>query len=40
MPDTLRLTRVTHAEIGGDIVFVGYPEALKPPPRTRRTKGN
>ena len=40
MPDTFRLTRVTHREIEGDIVFVGYPEAPKPPQRTRRKRGD
>jgi len=37
MPDALTLSRVTHREIDGDIVFVGYPEPT--PPRSRRKKG-
>ena len=37
MPDALTLSGVTHREIDGDIVFVGYPEP--PPPRSRRKKG-
>jgi diaminohydroxyphosphoribosylaminopyrimidine deaminase/5-amino-6-(5-phosphoribosylamino)uracil reductase len=40
MPDTFKLTSVTHNEIGGDIVFIGYPHVMSPPRRTRRKRGN
>ena len=37
MPDALTLSGVTHREIEGDIVFVGYSEPS--PPHLRREKG-
>jgi hypothetical protein len=40
MPDTFRLTHITHREIDGDIVFVGYPQALEPPRQTQRKRGS